>query len=246
MPKKITYNSLYKGLKINVNAEKGYGCHEQFLETYHQHLMDMCSKYSKVFQLRFDLRYPADNKFKHASYTPRQLSIFSENLTKDLKRNHPIYPKGANASQPLRKNPNKVDPRIIKVCEIGEKSDKTHIHGLILVNGNAKKCSSDLYARIERQWANALDIEFEDAKGLVNYCNSKGPNSYLLERNKPDFEEKLNSASYQASYLGKIRSKEKKEKGAWLVTASRIPKLKTVDDLKNKKCIQQEASNNAN
>ena len=166
MPKKITYNSPYKGLKINVNAEKGYGCHEQFLETYHQHLMDMCSKYSKVFQLRFDLRYPADNKFKHASYTPRQLSIFSENLTKDLKRNHPIYPKGANASQPLRKNPNKVDPRIIKVCEIGEKSDKTHIHGQILVNGNAKKCSSDLYARIERQWANALDIEFEDGSKI--------------------------------------------------------------------------------
>ena len=108
------------------------------------------------------------------------------------------------------------------VCEKGKTSNKLHIHGLLLVNGNSKKHSADIFARVERQWANALEIE--DAKGLVHYCNANGPNSYMLNRNEPDFKDKLNAAFYQASYLAKISTKDGLAKGQWLVSSTRLPK----------------------
>ena len=206
MPNKTTYNKHYKGLSINTNEAKGLGCHTKILALNYAHLNDMCCKHCKVWQQRFDLRYPADGSI---CPDPKHRYRFAENLTKDLKRNN-------------SKTPHNIDPRLIMVCEKGKTSNKLHIHGLLLVNGNSKKHSADIFARVERQWANALEIE--DAKGLVHYCNANGPNSYMLNRNEPDFKDKLNAAFYQASYLAKISTKDGLAKGQWLVSSTRLPK----------------------
>lgn len=231
--RKITYNTHYRDYKINTNAEKTYGCYTDGLDIYLDHLESMCAKYSKVFQLRFDLRYPDDNSVE---YKPRQLSVFQENLTKDLKRNCRIYPKKTDPNKPSSRNrKHDVDPRIIKACEIGKNNNKVHVHGLLLLNGHAKDAGSvgDLQKRIERQWANALGIsqptdnikdESTAVTGLVDYCNQYGTNHYMIERNKPDFEQVKNEASHQASYIFKTRDKEGLAKGSWMVTASRLPR----------------------
>ena len=215
MPNKTTYNKHYNELSINTNEDKGLGCHTKVLALNYAHLNDMCSKHCKVWQQRFDLRYPADGSIDP---DPKHRYRFAENLTKDLKRNNSIYAKKDKLN---KKNPHNIDPRLIMVCEKGKTSNKIHIHGLLLVNGNSKKHSADIFARVERQWANALEIE--DAKGLVHYCNANGPNSYMLNRNDLDFKDKLNAAFYQASYLAKINTKDGLEKGQWLVSSTRLP-----------------------
>lgn len=226
MCNKITYDSHFNSLKINTNKEKGHGCFEKVLSIYHAHLDDMCSKHSKVWQQRFDLRYPADGSIDP---DPKHRYVFSENLIKDLKRNTPIFNRKGKSK---KKNPHHTDPRLIMVCEKGKTSNKIHIHGLVLINGNAKRNSNDIFTRIERQWANALNTD--DVNGLVHYCNINGPGSYMLDRNNPDFDGKLNDAFYQASYLAKARDKDGLAKGSWLVTASRLPKDAKIDSKNNK------------
>ena len=230
MVSRITYDNNYQGYKINTNKDKGYGCFEKALSVYHAHLNDMCNKHNKVWQQRFDLRYPADGSIKP---DPKHRHTFSEKLTKDLKRNFPLKEfRDKSKDKPKNRNQYHTDPRLIMVCEEGKTSEKVHIHGLVLVNGNAKRNSKDIFTRIERQWANALNIE--EAKGLVDYCNKSGPNSYMLNRNDSDFEQKLNDASHQASYLAKVKDKAGLPKGQWLVSATRLPRdAKTAFNINN-------------
>ena len=199
-----TTDTVYNGLPINTNADKGQGCLTQVLDKHHAHLDDMNNKHSKVMQTRFDLRYPADN-----SVTPskQHLQDFSYNLQRKLNRE-----KHAGG--------HKVDPRLIVVTE-QHHSENPHVHGVLLVNANAKQKYLPLIEEIDCIWKQALRT---DAQGLVDYCNRSGANGIIMDRNKEDFEDKKNQCSHQGSYLAKERGKENKVKGSWGVRATRLPK----------------------
>ena len=226
---RITYAPYYSGLPVNTNWKKQEGSYIKILEIIHEHYADMILKHSKVFSLRFDLSWPKD---RSVIFDPKQIYVFHENLTKDLNRNYPILSSDGKIEESATRYTRKVDPRIIKVYEMGQKSGKPHVHGLLLVNGNAKDSSADLYARIERQWANVLGLK--DAKGLVDYCNRRGPNSYMICRNDREFEKQWGKAFYQASYLAKVKDKAGLPKGHWLVSATRLPRdAKTAFNINN-------------
>ncbi len=205
MKKKTTTNQAYNNLSINTNKGKDLSCLVDVLDKYHAHLKDMTTKHSKVMQLRFDLRYPADG-----TITPdnEQLSNFSYNFQRKLQREK-------------IEGGHKVDPRLILVTEQHDNSQHPHIHGTVLVNANAKQKAYPLYLEIERQWKQVLKTNSE---GLVDRCNKQGENGIIINRNADDYQDKMNQCSHQASYLAKTRGKESNPKGSWLVKGTRVPK----------------------
>ena len=56
--------------------------------------------------------------------------------------------------------------------------------------------------------------------GLVDFCSSK-KNGIVIDKGKEDFQERYDEVFFQASYLAKVRGKEHREKGSWLIKASR-------------------------
>ena len=180
---------------------------------------DMLSSHSQTLTLRFDLRTAADSNIHLDS---AMLDHFRENLIVDLRRNNPLPKDGNKRAQQKNQSKHKVDPRLIVVLE-QHGAEKSHAHCFLLVNANAKREPWDLLQRVERQYANVLKEEY--APGLVDYCDKKGPNSYLLRRkNTEALQEDLDSVYHQSSYLAKVRGKEKRAKGTWLVRSSRLPK----------------------
>ncbi len=205
MKKKTTTNPTHNGLSINTNQGKNLSCLEEVLDKHHAHLVDMTDKHSKVMQVRFDLRYPTDG-----SVTPdnSQLSDFNYNLQRKLQR---AKIEGGH----------RVDPRLVTVTEQHGNSPHPHMHGVIMVNGNAHRKALPILQEVERQWQQALHTE---AQGLVDHCNKQGENGITVNRNADDFNAKMNQCSHQASYLAKTRGKDNNPKGSWLVKGTRIPK----------------------
>ncbi len=204
--KDTTLQSTYNNLSINTGKEQNNACHTEILDRHHAHLSSMINKHSKVMQVRFDLRYPQDSSIE---YDKSHLHTFNYNLKRKLDRERCT-------------GGHKVDPRIITVTEQHNKSDNIHIHGLILVNGNAKKSYYPLLQEIETQWKTAIKT---DINGLVDYCNKQGKNGMVINRNSEDYENIKNKCSYQASYLAKVRGKDNRDKGSWLVSGTRVPTI---------------------
>jgi hypothetical protein len=193
---------------------------------YEKHLNDMRKKHSKVFQTRFDLRYPQDGSVEHG---PKQIRDFNEYMKRDLERNNPLPQEGKKRSPgKTETDKHKVDPRIISVREQKD-SPNPHYHCSALVNGNAKQSTQDIHKRAERQWGNALGTKNVD--GLVDYCDDQGPPSVMIDKSKDDCEIAVKDAKRQASYLAKGRDKEKNPSRFWKATGSRPPK-DTVENFK--------------
>jgi hypothetical protein len=57
---------------------------------------------------------------------------------------------------------------------------------------------------------------------LLNHSNQNGPETIVIDRYKPDYEQKIQDAYNQAKYLAKTKTKELKPKGSWKVTGTRI------------------------
>ncbi len=86
-----------------------------------------------------------------------------------------------------------------------------HMHGLLLVNGNIKQDYMFILIEIEKQWRQAIS---SNNMGLVDFCNRFGENGIMIDRNKIDFLERLNTCFYQASYIAKLRGKAHRSKGS--------------------------------
>lgn len=192
----IIYDNIYKNHPINTNSKNAHGCITEILDKIKSNFDDMLSKHSKVFALRFDIRYPKGD----TTYDKNKINDFNYNFKRNLNREKV-------------QGGHKVDPRLISVHE-KHKSDKNHYHYLLLVNGNAHQSGYYLHQKANKIWKNMLDSS-ED--GLVDFCNTGHKNGIMIDKNSPEFEKQYNEAFYQASYLAKKRGKENPDKGAWLV-----------------------------
>ena len=231
MKKYTTSNPTYRGYSINTNNGNAE-CYTEILDRYLDTLEYMTDKHSKVLQTRFDIRIPKDGSF---SPTTEQLSRYNEYLKRNLECNHPLPEEGKLRSSGRTNNKNKVDPHIIRVSEQNANNEHSHLHYLVFVNGNAKNSGYDIQKRAEHELSNAWNLNKEQVKGLIDYCNKtpdknnpnkKLPSSYMLDRNASDFHETVNQATHQASYLAKTRGKDNKEKGLWTISKTRLPKEK--------------------
>ena len=194
---------------------------QQIVEFYTKHLDDMIRKHNKVLQVRFDLHYPQDDSGVEKNKVIRD---FSENISRDLKRNNPLPEKGKQRSSGKKSSKHQVDPRLVWVREQHEQSHHQHhhqhFHCLTLVNGNAKKNERDIFKRVERQWANALGLT--EAKWLVDFCYRNDRPAVTIDRNSPDLAAQYQAAKKQATYLAKNWGKDKRPKGCWKVGGSRL------------------------
>lgn len=204
--KQKTSASSRNGLSINTNEEKNQSCYTEIIDKHHAQLEDMTQKHSKVMQVRFDLRYPQNSTVEP---TPQHLHDFNYNLQRKLKRE-----KHSGGHQ--------VDPRVLVTTE-KHGSEHPHIHGVLLVNANAKQNYYPLIQEVEKQWKTALKT---DVAGLVDYCDKNGKNGMIINRNSEDYEKTRHELSHQASYLAKTRGKDNNQKGSWLVSGTRLPKNK--------------------
>lgn len=114
---------------------------------------------------------------------------------------------------------------MILVREFHGNSQHRHIHGVLLVNGNSYKSELSLFNRVNRQWNNALGVSSDSQ--YVHHPNTKGQASVRINKNADDCREKINAATKQATYLGKVRGKENLPKGSWLINGTRLPKSMT-------------------
>lgn len=207
-----TSSSTFNGHSINCHPEGE--CYVELLEKYDKAIQDNLKKHSKVLQVRFDLRYPDDGSIPP---TPQHMYTFSDYLKRDLKRNTPLDMAGKRRRLPARQHD--PDPTLICVREKHENKERHHIHGIVLVNGHAKKSGYDVQKRVERQWKNALGVE--QVEGLVDFCNRKGPAAIMIDKSSPTFEADMDAAYYSGSYICKTRGKEERDKGSWAMTCSR-------------------------
>jgi hypothetical protein len=222
-----TNANTYRGYSINT-ADGKYDCSTAILDKYLDSLEYMLNKHSKVLQTRFDVRIP-----QHSAITLEQLQRFPEYLKRNLQRNNPLPQEGRVRSTGKNNCKNQVDPHIIRVTERTSADNNPHQHYVVLVNGNAKQSGWDIQQRAQHELANATRLTPDQVQGMIHFCNTskdknaphkKMPSFYMLDRNAEDFQQKLDQAVHQGSYLAKTRSKEHTPKGKWTVSATRLPK----------------------
>ena len=200
MKEKITYENAYNEHPINTSKDKGLGCYVKALDKISDVFDSMLDKHSKIMIIRFDVRYPQNENIVCGK---SQVSDFTYNLKRSLNREKI----GGG---------HRVDAKIIHVQE-QDRSQNPHHHFAVVVNANAKNKYFPILLKAETLWKNTLTTT---QSGLVDYCNSK-QNGIIVDQNKDDFQAKYDEAFYQVSYLAKVRGKENRDKGAWLIKASR-------------------------
>ena len=63
--------------------------------------------------------------------------------------------------------------------------------------------------------------ELAAAIGTSKQTIHRYENGIIIRRNSPDYEEQYDKTFYQLSYLAKVRGKENRDKGSWLIKTSR-------------------------
>ena len=212
----ITYEPTFNGYPINTNKEQGMGCYTKGLEILQDKLESMTQNHCKVLITGVVPRYPQDGSVEPSS---KHITVFTKNLTRDLERNN-ILPesgrlRGKKRTGSTKAPKHRVDPSITIVCEQHGEDKHPHAHVIIMVNGNAKRDPRDVQKRASRAWEATLGVE--NGSGLVHYCEK----SHLLDRTSENFQQALNDSFYHNSYPFKVRGKEHRCKGSWLVRGTR-------------------------
>ena len=197
MKESITFDSNYRNHPINSNKS---GCYEKALKKIENIMDDMLDKHSKIMTVRFDIRYPDNDNINPSS---ERISDFAYNLKRSLDRE--TFEGG-----------HKTDAKVIHVQE-QESSSHPHHHFAVIVNANAKQNAYPILEKANTIWKKMMNTS-ED--GLVDYCN-KYENGMVIRRNSADYEEQYDKTFYQLSYLAKVRGKENRDKGSWLIKTSR-------------------------
>ena len=179
-------------------------------------LESMIEKHSKLLLTGVVLRYPQDGSVEPSS---RDFTRFNKNLTRDLERNNILLETGRLRRKKRNESNNapkhQVDPSVTIVCEKHGEDKNPHAHVIIMVNGNAKRDPRDVQKRASRAWEAALGVE--NGSGLVHYCEK----SHFLDRTSSDFQQSVNESFYHNSYPFKVRGKEHRRKGAWMIRGTR-------------------------
>ena len=206
MKKKITYEATYKGYKINTNKEKKLGCFTSILNKTIDIIEDARDNHSKVFFMRFDLRYPEDEK---ASMDDNEkIKSFMNSFNKSLKRK-------------------KLDPKYLWSRECS-KEKKPHFHAFLCLDGNKTQKIDNHIKKAEELWNKQLGLNSNQNNGLVNSCTkdrngNPQKNGIMIKRNSKDYNESLDKCVRWSSYISKENTK-KSIPGVRNFGSSKIPK----------------------
>ena len=194
--KTIIKTKEYQGYQL---SQQEHTFQTKYLDRGIQMIDSMSSRHSKVFQVRMDFRYPQEME-SDGSNQDFQKTL--QGLSRELTRQG-------------------CDPQYIARRE-QVSSHNPHLHLVLMVDGNKRRCADTLNRTAEKHWANTLGMPEEEVhrRKLVYPCNhdpqgNPRPNSYLLERRNPgDTKEEM---VQQLSYLAKVDERD--------VTPSRTRKI---------------------
>lgn len=194
--KTIIKTKEYQGYQL---SQQEHTFQTKYLDRGIQMIDSMSSRHSKVFQVRMDFRYPQEME-SDGSNQDFQKTL--QGLSRELARQG-------------------CDPQYIARRE-QVSSHNPHLHLVLMVDGNKRRCADTLNRIAEKHWANTLGMPVEEVhrRKLVYPCNhdpqgNPRPNSYLLERRDPgDTKEEM---VQQLSYLAKVDERD--------VTPSRTRKI---------------------
>lgn len=185
--KNIIKTKEYQGYQL---SQQEHTFQTKYLDRGIQMIDSMSSRHSKVFQVRMDFRYPQEME-SDGSNQDFQKTL--QGLSRELTRQgcDPQYT--ARREQVSSHNP--------------------HLHLVLMVDGNKRRCADTLNRTAEKHWANTLGMPEEEVhrRKLVYPCNhdpqgNPRPNSYLLERRDPgDTKEEM---VQQLSYLAKVDERD--------------------------------------
>jgi len=202
--KQITFDSYYNGRPILTDCANDQGCYKPILDKIKANFDNMTDSHAKVFFLRYDVRFPADNCDHPDNKTFRD---FNANLLKNLSRQG-------------------LDPHSVWVRE-QSKEKHQHYHGILLLDGNKTQSIHNHIAKAEQLWASALDLPADQVKGLVDDCTHGRDGAYqkngiMIRKDAPDYQEKIEQCFQWASYLAKINTKDNNPPGVRTFGSSRI------------------------
>ena len=161
---------------------------------------------SKVFFMRYDIRFPEG--YDHADN-----SVFREFQSKFMK----------NLSR------QGLDPQYVAVREQSREKHQ-HYHVALLLDGQKTRNIHNHIRTAERLWDKTLGLpERDGGYGLIDDCTTsrtgeKQVNGVMLRPDDPERERKKDDCFRRASYLAKTNTKGYAPKGQREVFASRIPK----------------------
>lgn len=197
---KVTYDSTFHNHPINTNKEKNHGCYEEILEDIESSINMYSERHSKVLCIRLDVKYPKSD----TSHDKKKIYNFTYNLKRSLNREK-------------IQGGHKVDPCILYVDEKHNECHE-HYHYFIMVNGNAHQHTTKIHGKANRLWSKMIN---SNETGLIDFCDKKGKNGIVIDRNSTEYDKQYDEAFYQASYLAKVRGKENIDKGSWRIKKSR-------------------------
>jgi hypothetical protein len=171
---------------------------EEYLEALHNVLQMSLEDYSRVFAMRFDLRFPAHIAEHEGNEV---MSRFIESLKAKIRHDR-ARARAHNA------NAHDTAVRYVWAREVGQER-RVHYHAVILLNrdayfrpGRYDSNKENMAGRIVEAWASALRLPVDETIGCAEF--PKNP-TYLFGRGD---ESEMLAFFRRASYLCKAKTKQ--------------------------------------
>ena len=203
---KTTTEETYHGYPIMTDKTRGLACDAKVLNEIERQFDYAEETKSKVFFMRYDIRFP--ERFDHADN-----NVFREFQSKFMK----------NLSRQGLK------PQYIAVREQSREKHQ-HYHVALLLDGQKTQSIHNHIQTAERLWDLTLGLpEKENGYGLIDDCTKsrsgeKQENGVMLRYDDPWRGDKKDDCFRRASYLAKTSTKGNTPKGQREMFSSRIPK----------------------
>lgn len=203
---KTTTEETYHGYPIMTDPQRGLSCDTKILNEIEKQFDYAEETKSKVFFLRYDIRFPE-------GYTHADNGVFRAFQSKFMKN---------LSRQGLR-------PQYVAVREQSREKHQ-HYHVALLLDGQKTQSIHNHIQTAERLWDSTLGLpEKENGYGLIDDCTTSRTgetqtNGVMLRPDDPDMETKKADCFRRASYLAKTTTKGNAPKGQRELFSSRIPK----------------------
>ena len=203
---KETTEQIFHNHTIMTDKKRKMSCNIKILNEIEKQFEYADKTKSKVFFMRYDIRFPEG--YDHADN-----SIFREFQSKFMK----------NLSR------QGLDPQYVAVREQSREKHQ-HYHVALLLDGQKTHNIHNHIQTAERLWDRTLGLPKRDSGyGLIDDCTTsrtgdKQINGVMLRPDDPERERKKDDCFRRASYLAKTNTKGYAPKGQREVFSSRIPK----------------------
>ena len=199
--KNIVYGSSYRGYRINNGKNSEHSCYKDSLDKTINIIENKTQRHNKAHMTRIDVHPPQGMPEIEAS---KAMTRVVESMLREISRKH-------------KHSSHDPDISVIRTTEIGSHENNLHFHFSILSNGNAIQNG---YTFLESMTRHSERIFGSSMSGRVNYSSSNNGTGIMINRNSPDYEEKLQEAVYAGSYLAKTNTKDNLRKGTHKLSIS--------------------------